>query len=202
MLTTLLLYFQQIRPLAKCDADDGHRVGHLLIDLMKSKPTDPIHAIHEFVNRTAMLRECGFRHIGDMLVAMLVADAQNDSELATFEHAGSQSPGSAAQDVTAEQATAFGEALRRLANSVVSVSAPAAVCEVVSRSIFNTITIQHSWFVPMLEVLSARQKPAESRRASIMKGLGASVSVVPTVNVPSDIRLDSVVRLAIASHPV
>ena len=65
-----LLYFQQLRPLSKCVAGDGRVVGHLLIDLIESKPTDQTYAVRTFSNRMAMLRECGFR-IGAFLVALL-----------------------------------------------------------------------------------------------------------------------------------
>jgi hypothetical protein len=69
-------YFQQIRPVAKCDAEDGRVVGHMLHDLVSSNPKDPARAIREFADRTAMLRDCGFAHIGGMLARLLSANVQ------------------------------------------------------------------------------------------------------------------------------
>ena len=73
-------YFQQVLPLAKCDAGDGRVVGQLLVDLMSSNPKDPVRAIREFADRTAMLRDCGFAHIGDMLARLLSADVQGGAD--------------------------------------------------------------------------------------------------------------------------
>ncbi len=72
----LVQYFQQIRPLAKCDAEDGRVVGQLLVDLASSNPKDLARSIREFADRTAMLRDCGFAHIGEMLARLLSADGQ------------------------------------------------------------------------------------------------------------------------------
>jgi hypothetical protein len=73
---TLQQYFQQILPLEKCDAEDGRVVGQLLVDLASEYPKDPARAIREFADRTAMLRDCGFAHIGEMLARLLSADVQ------------------------------------------------------------------------------------------------------------------------------
>ena len=74
--STLQRYFQQVRPLAKCDAEDGRIVGLMLVDLASSNPKDLPRAIREFADRTAMLRDCGFAHIGEMLAQLLSANVQ------------------------------------------------------------------------------------------------------------------------------
>ena len=74
--TTLQRYFQQILPLAKCDAGDGRVVGQLLVDLVSRKPKDPARAIREFADCTAMLRDCSFAHIGEMLARSLSGDVK------------------------------------------------------------------------------------------------------------------------------
>jgi hypothetical protein len=177
-------YFQQIRPLAKCDAEDGRIVGHLLKDIVSSKPKDPAHAIREFSNRTTMLRECGFRHISDMLVAMLLAKVRNESEHVPDDDA--------AQDptvVTPEQATAIGEMLAAHAHSL-QVPATSLQQVVVSHSILCTMTTRYSWFVPMLEVLLTSPDAADLRRraTSIVRRLSSIVTP------QSNADFDSVVR--------
>jgi hypothetical protein len=98
-------YFQQLRPLSECDAEDGRMLGHMLVDLVESKPNDLAHAIRTFVNCTAMLRECSFCHIGAMLVRLLNADAPAGADDAAAIVALSPST------VTEQQASAIGSAI-------------------------------------------------------------------------------------------
>ena len=186
--STLLQYFQQVRPLAKCDKDDGRVVGHLLANLLNNKPADPAHAIREFANRTAMLRECAFPHIGAMLVAMLSADTHSGSEQTPLEDE-AQDPAS----VTEDQATTIG---RILAASVSSSQVPAlALRQIVdSHSLLLMMTTQHAWFFPMLEVLLALPAAANPRRSTIMRRLTTGVTPQSMVDVPSIPNFDSVVR--------
>ena len=68
---SLQRYFQQIRPLRACDAEDGRIVGHM-VESKSKEAHSLVFAIRGFVNRTAMLRESGFRHIGGMLAHKFV----------------------------------------------------------------------------------------------------------------------------------
>jgi hypothetical protein len=193
-------YFQQIRPLATCVAEDGRVVGHLLLDLVDRKPKDLAHAIRTFANRTAMLRECGFAHIGDMLVAMLVADAHSDVVLVPHA-AGDPAP------VTAEQATAIGGMLVARARSSHSVPTVAVRQAVDSHPVLRAMKTQHAWLVPMAEILLFPPAAVEPRRPSIARRLGAVVTPQATADVPSTINFDSPVHrnnpsLTIASRPV
>lgn len=63
-------------PLSECDAEDGRIVGYMLLDLVQGNRKDLAHAVRTFVNRAAMLRECGFCHIDAMLTCLLCATAQ------------------------------------------------------------------------------------------------------------------------------
>jgi len=168
-------YFQQIRPLSACDAEDGRIVGRMLKDLVESKPKDLAHAIRAFASNTAMLRESGFRHIGVMLEHLLTADAD--------------APGGAVGDaaivaldrssVTEKQAIAIGGAI---AQSVRRSHLPAkAVRKVVnSHAVLRAMKSGFAWFVPMLEVLVAPK--VASRRSTVMRRLSSLVkrtSVAP-----------------------
>ena len=168
-------YFQQIRPLSACDAEDGRIVGRMLKDLVESKPKDPAHAIRTFASNTAMLRESGFRHIGVMLEHLLTADASggavNDAAIAALDPS----------LLTQEQAIAIGSAI---ASSVHEAQTLAAGLKKVIKSyaVLQAMKSEHAWFVPMLEVVMA-PKAAAPPRSSVMKRLRSSI----TVMAPSDV---------------
>ena len=171
-------YFQQIRPLSACDAEDGRIVGRMLKDLVESKPKHLAHAIRTFANNTAMLRVSGFRHIGVMLEHLLTADAD--------------APGGAVGDaaivaldrssVTEKQAIAIGGAIAQSVRRSPSHLPAKAVRKVVnSHAVLRAMKSGFAWFVPMLEVLVA-PKVAESRRSTVMRRLSSLVkrtSVAP-----------------------
>ena len=179
-------YFQQIRPLAECDAQDGRSVGHLLIDLVNGKPKELPHAICEFANQTTMLRESCFVHIGDMLVAILAADAHSGLWCAPHEDA-ARNPAL----VTAEQATAIGG---ELAASVHSSKEPVTALHgfVDSHSILHVMKMRHAWFVPMLEVLVAPQPSIGTRLTRRLRTM--TIAPQSTVDAPPSANFDSVVH--------
>ena len=185
---TLLFYFQQIRPLANCSAEDGRVVGHMLHDLVRRKPKDLPHAIREFVNRTAMLRGCGFAHIGDMLARLLTADVQADVR-ARPEEGTTATPSAPVPTTTGgldpslltkEQAIAIATAI---VLSLHEHGVPAAGLKrvVKSHAALRAMESEYAWFVPMLEVILA-SKAAEPRRSTYsMKRLRSRIqSVAPS----------------------
>jgi hypothetical protein len=162
----LQCYFQHVRPLSECDADDGRIVGHMLLDLAQRNPKDPAHAIRTFVNRTAMLRECGFRHIGAMLVQLLDVDAaqgEPDHHATIVELSPSM--------VTEQQAHVIGSAI---ASGTRQSHVPASALKKVlqSHEVLRAMTLGYIWFVPMLEIITAR-KHEQLRRSAVMKRLSA-----------------------------
>jgi hypothetical protein len=207
--STLLQYFQQVRPLAKCDAGDGRVVGQLLVDLVSSNPKDLPHAIREFAYRTAMLRDCGFAHIGDMLARLLSADVHGGPDddttaipsptVATAavasilapsthgdsEHMPQQEAACDPASVIVEQAAAIGS---MVAMSVRSAHMPAtALRKVVNKyAVLRTMKSSYVWFVPMLEVLTVH-KAAQARRSTLGKRLSSIVAAAaPSSSVEAD----------------
>jgi hypothetical protein len=165
-------YFQHIRPLSECDAEDGRVVGHLLAVLVEGNPKDLAHAVRTFVNRTAMLRECSFCHIGAMLVHMLAAaDAQGSSNQAAIVAADPAS-------VTEKQAMALGIAI---ASSVQQYHMPGTALHrvVTSHAALRAMKSRYVWFVPMLEVLTARKSTpsTETRRSTVIRRFSAIIAV-------------------------
>jgi hypothetical protein len=176
---TIQRYFQQIWRLTDCDAKDGEVVGQMLIDLLESKPEDPAHAIREFAYRTDMLRECAFCHIGEMLEALLTADAQ-EGPIVTIPVLGPSS-------VTEEQAAAIGSAI---ASSVHQSDVPATALKNVikSHSLLRGMKSEYLWFVPMLEVLTANRagKPRRSTFMHRLSTIGVADSNVPQLATKED----------------
>jgi hypothetical protein len=115
-------YFQQLLPPSSCDAEDGRRVGHELHDLVDSKPADLRRAIRTFADRSKMLRECGFRNIGDMLVAMFTPSTTPQSAVGAAIAA--QDSGS----ISKEQAALIGSAfIAQLRAACKNMSEPASI---------------------------------------------------------------------------
>jgi hypothetical protein len=179
-LRSLQSYFQHIRPLSECDAEDGQLVGRLLIDLVDSKPKNLAQAIRTFANRTAMLRECCLNHIGVMLAHLLSAEPQDDSGDAAAITAVSPSM------VTEQQAATIGSAI---ASSVRRSHVPARAVQKVVRSIavLRAMKSGYAWFDPMLEVLTA-SKRAKARRSTFVK---RSIMIVVGSVAPTDTESDA-----------
>jgi hypothetical protein len=201
---TYVLYWQQLRPIAECDADDGRVVGRLLLDLVDSKPTDLAHEIRTFANRMAMLRECSCSHIGAMLVHLLTVEVQsgpdeNDSASVVL------SPSS----VTEEQAIAIG---RAIASSVKRSDMPATALRrlLQSNSVLRAMKSQYVWFFPMLEVLTDDEAPQgrgsvlqEMKRLSTILTTKSNVAPSDVSHITSDaeeINFSSVVRLGASNQ--
>jgi hypothetical protein len=160
-----LLYFQQLRPLSKCVAGDGRVVGHLLIDLIESKPTDQTHAVRTFSNRMAMLRECGFR-IGAFLVALLSPEHASVTPPKSNVLGGPQDPAA----VSEEQATVLGRTLAAAIPPSAAYCAADVLKAVNLHLVLRKMTSKYAWLVPLLEVLlvhaTDRSRSTVSRRLS------------------------------------
>jgi hypothetical protein len=174
-----VVYFQQIRPLGECDAEDGRVVGQLLLELVEEEPKDLAAHIRNFVNRTAMLRECGFRCIGAMLTRLLTEDAEGGLDADVPITALNPST------VTEKQATAIGSAI---ASSLHRSNVPATALRKVleSHAVLRTMKSGHVWFVPMLDVLTAHMV-AKSHPSGWMKRFS---SIVTPTDMASDANRD------------
>ena len=164
-----------------CDAADGRFVGKLLVDLVERKPKDLAHAIRQFANCTAMLRDCGFAHIGDMLARSLSAvdghGGHDNDAIAITSTALGLDPSS----LTEKQAIAIGGAI---SSSVHQAHALAAGLNKVIKShgVLQAMKSEYVWFVPMLEVVMAH-KAAQPRGSMVMKRLSSSISPVASSDV-------------------
>jgi hypothetical protein len=177
--TTLQRYFQQIRPIAQCDAEDGRVVGQMLHDLVSSEPMDVPRAVREFAHRTAMLRECGLAHIGDMLARLLSADVRGKPD-GTSAIPSAPVPttvvGLDPSSLTEEQAVAIGAAI---ALSVREADMPATGLKrlVKSHAVLRAMNSKYAWFAPMLDTIMAR-RAAEPRGSLRIKRLSMHIASV------------------------
>jgi hypothetical protein len=199
--TSLQLYFQQIRPIKQCDAEDGRFVGQLLLDLVNSKPKDLAHAIREFANCTAMLRDCGFAYIGDMLARMLSADVKGGPEDGTVTTAISSPPvpttapsgvalthqdaavGFELSSLTEKQAITIGSAFASSVNRICSV-AVGLKRVIKAHGVLQAMKSEYAWFVPMLEVIMAH-KAAGPRGSMFTNRLQSSIFPAASSDVSS-----------------
>jgi hypothetical protein len=186
------MYFQQLRPLSECDKDDGRVVGRLLLDLVEGAPKDVVHAIRTFVNCTAMLRDCGFCHIGAMLAQLMTTNARDgpDNDAAMFggdsRKSGTFRLRADPASVTEKQAIALGNAIassvrqhRAPAQARISAATPNATMALRkvlnSHAVLGAMKSEYVWFVPMLEVLTMH-KAAEARQSTVIKRLSSLVT--------------------------
>ncbi len=184
-------YFQQILPLAKCDAGDGRVVGQLLVDLTSSDPKDPARAIREFAHRTAMLRDCGFAHIGEMLAKLLSADVQggpdNDSTAIPSTPVTTAAVGPNRSALTEKQAITIGSAIASCAHQAHALAA--GLNKVVKEQVvLHAMRLEYAWFMPMLEAIMVH-KTAERRGSVVMnrlRSMRSSIAPVTPIDVASE----------------
>jgi hypothetical protein len=160
-------YFQQLLPLSECIPEDGKLVAQMLMDVVESNPKHPARAIRTFVNRTAMLRECGLRHFGDLLVALLVtSDGQGAPEHGPVVLR--DSPSLVLNNdpalLTEEQATIIGSTFAAQLRS--SHTPAATLLKVVKLNpVLSLLKSKFPWFVPMFECI-VKCRHAGTHRAS------------------------------------
>jgi hypothetical protein len=184
-------YFQHIRPLNKCTAEDGNVVANMLMDVVsKTKKKGLPSAIRMFARRTVMLRESGFSHLGTMLASYITGD--DDLGVADDVEIISRDPGL----VTEKEAIAMGcslsadlaelrsakrssvtalwggwkrigsvrHSLRNL--NVVTATVTVSVVEVLSNDKYASLqqmSQTHGWFLPMLEAIATRLHADETK---------------------------------------
>jgi hypothetical protein len=148
---SLQLYFQQLRPLTECAADDGPVVGHLLLNMVErasGSAKELPHRIRRFCQQVAMLRDCGFPLFSAMLRALVSFDIRSGPDHLAV----------AAEPalITEEQATAVG---RMLMSAVCEQPGNAFVVDnfVLVYAALRTMKQKFPWFVPMLKTITLRR---------------------------------------------
>ena len=189
------VYFQQIRPLDQCGADDGIMVGNMLTDFANSKMEKLVgvddygqvaSAVRIFVFRTVMLSACGFTNISAMLIPLVLSRKLGVA---------SQPPGGAIESetvasVTAHEARIMSDALLFM---LATQSAASAVEELLRQFPPLRLMAQtHCWFAPLLQAISQRLVRADSALgvAAIRRlSRRASTAVIPQSSADSAARI-------------
>jgi hypothetical protein len=159
----LQLYFQQLRPLISCAAEDGPVVAHLLLNHVEEnlRSHELSHRIRTFCSTIAMLRNCGFVHFSAMLGAMVSFNirtaALNHMVIATDPAL-----------VTEEQATAIGCELMCI---VLERSGSALALDnfVQVYAALRTMSRKYPWFVPLLKTVLMRRAAASSKTGAVQR---------------------------------
>jgi len=165
-------------------------------------PKDLPHAIREFAYRTAMLRDCGFAHIGEILALLLSADVQgrpdDDTTAIPSTPVTTTAVGPNRSALTKKQAIAIGCAIASCVHQAYALAA--GLSKVVqSHGVLHAMKSEYAWFMPMLEVAMAHKA---ARGSVVMNRLRSSISPVASSDVAlhadagdEDSGFSSVVRL-------
>ena len=147
--SSIQVYFQQIKKPEACTARDGALVGHMMIDVTRSKKS-LLNALRTFVYRTAMLREVPLlTHFGTLVFVALTdlpAAQQNRLGNAAIR---------VARTMTEENARTIGAALAELRR--MSPDPKFIVQQLVVRfKLVQKLSLKYVWFSPMLESITSR----------------------------------------------
>ncbi len=158
---------------------------------MSSNPKDPARAIREFTGCTAMLRDCGFAHIDEMLARSLSADVHgepdDDTTAIPSTPVTTAAVGLDPSSLTEKQAIAIGSAIASNVHQAKHALTAGLKKVVNSHGVLQAMISEYAWFVPMLEVIMA-PKATERRGSVVMNRLRSMRSSIAPV-VPSHVAL-------------
>ena len=168
----LRVYFQRLRPLDVCSAEDGRLVGSLLMDATLLSEGSANKVVGDFFIRTAMLRDTPFPHFCDMLASAVESRSRvslssvKASVLAAVGNAGANQngvPNSYIQVETKLDPSLLNEHEARLIGRAFgeAVAANKMPCLAVVDLMNTYPTLSHlaeryEWFRPMIEAITVR----------------------------------------------
>jgi hypothetical protein len=177
----MLMYFMQVKLSSECNAADGVTLGHLLMDLVETtKSPERATAIRMFVERTAVLRECGFAHLDVFICGIF-----DERLLYTLGLGFRRFKTVSVQEVVATnpaEVTARGAAL--MGNGLESIlrmsSTPAeAIDELIGKyPALKVMADRHGWFQTLLETIAKRRVAAALLGLKVRLMFGAGLSVL------------------------
>jgi hypothetical protein len=148
------MYFQSVKPLNACDAEDGRVVGHMLMREVTSKKQHELDsAVGTLVAQTAMLRDAGFSHLGILLSAIVSDVPESDSADFPDETSPTAAVSEDPRSVSETEALAMGRSFRPvLLRSITPLAAASGFIH--TYTALETLSQAASWFRPMMEVVS------------------------------------------------
>jgi hypothetical protein len=174
-------YFLQIVPPMSATAADGMLLGHLLMDLVETtKVPERATAIRMHVERTAVLRECGFAHLDAFLGGIFDERLLFTLGLGFRKFKTISVPEVVATNpavVTAGGAALMGKGLE----SIVRMSStPAEAMDELLRKYpaLKGMADRHVWFQPLLETIAKRRRAAAPLGLRLRLAVGAGLSVL------------------------
>ncbi len=187
----LQAYFLQVQSPMRATAADGAILGHLLMDLVETtKLPERAVAIRMFVERTAVLRECGFAHLDAFIGGIFEERLLFTLGLGFRKFKTVSVPEVMATDPTSM--TAGGAALmgKGLESIVRLSSTPAeAIDELIGKyPALKVMADRHVWFRPLLETIAKRRLAAAPLGLKFRLAFGAGLSILDMVSDINNIR--------------
>ncbi len=187
----LQTYFLQLKPPSEFTAADGATLGHLLMDLAETtKLPGRAAAIRMFVERTAVLRECGFAHLDALIGGIFDESLLFTLGLGFRKFKTVSVPEVVATNpalMTAGSAALMGQGLE----SIVRLSStPAeAIDELIGKyPALKVLAVRHVWFRPLLETIAKRHLATAPLGLKFRLAFGAGLSILDMVSDINNIR--------------
>jgi hypothetical protein len=184
-------YFLQLKPPMRATAANGAILGHLLMDLVeKMKRLQRATAIRIFVERTAVLRECGFAHLDAFIGGIFDERLLFTLGLGLRKFKTVSMPEVVATNpalMTASGAALMGKGLE----SIVRMSStPAEAIDELLRKYpaLKVMADRHVWFRPLLETIAKRRVAKAPLGLKSRLAFGAGLSFLDMVSDINNIR--------------
>jgi hypothetical protein len=181
-------YFAHIKQPSRCTAADGVLLGHLLVDAATGakRTHERAEAITMFVRRTAVLRECEFASLDEMIIAIFAH--ANQQQLAKglgfgrFMTVLAQSVATTNPSaLTAEEAATIGQGFKAILR--ISATPSEAVDDTLLKyPALGILEQRHAWFRPMLETIAKRQTASSPLGLKLRLAIGALISIADMVS--------------------
>jgi hypothetical protein len=184
-------YFLQLQPPMSVIAADAVTLGHILMDLVETtKSPERATAIRMFVERTAVLRECGFAHLDAFIGGIFDERLLYTLGLGFRKFKTVSVPEVVATNpafLTEDGAALMGKGLE----SIVRVSStPAeAIDELVGKyPALKVMADRHVWFRPLLETIAKRRVAKAPLGLKFRLVFGAGLSILDMASDINNIR--------------
>jgi hypothetical protein len=187
----ILSYFMQVKPPSEFAAADGAILGHLVMDLVETtKPSERATVIRMLVERTAVLRECGFAHLDafiggifDERLLFTIGLGLRRFKTVSVPEVMATNPAL----MMAGGAALMGKGLESIVR--ISPTPAEAIDELIGKyPALKVMADRHVWFRPLLETIGKRRLAAAPLGLKFRLAFGAGLSFLDMVSDINNIR--------------
>jgi hypothetical protein len=172
-------HFLQLKPPSNLTAQDGVLLGHMLMDLVaRKKGPERAAVIRMFVERTAMLRECGFAHLDGLFRGIFEESVLFQLSIGIRKFKTVSVPEVVAVDPAAMTAVAAASIGHGFESTVrISASPAEAIDNLLPKyPALGVMAQRHVWFRSLLETIAKRRVAAAPLGLKLRLGIGAALS--------------------------